>query len=388
MSRDITERRGWDLNPRSTCADTSLAGRHNRPYSVTSPGSVKPIFRPTVLAGVSVHRVSAHWGVVLSFDDVVSAGDRLEGVVERTPVLTHSGLNVLAGAELFAKAECLQVTGSFKFRGASNAIRSLTDAERAAGVVTYSSGNHAQAVARAARLAGSDAVIVMPHDAPLQKVAATDAEGARLVRYDRYTENRADIATAIAEFEGRVLIPPYDAYPVMAGQGTAALELFDQIDDELDALLVPVGGGGLLAGVATVAQRLSPNTEIIGVEPEAGDDHYRSRIAGQRVDIGVPSTIADGQQVSAPGELTWPITNRLTSRFVTVTDSEITVTMKALFERLNLLVEPSGASALAAVLHNAEWLDLAGSRVGVILSGGNIGWPRYRDLTAPSNQSA
>ena len=323
---------------------------------------------------------SAHWAVVLSFDDVVSAGERLAGVVERTPVVTHSGLNALAGAELFAKAECLQITGSFKFRGASNAIRSLSVTEREAGVVTYSSGNHAQAVARAARLADSDAVIVMPHDAPLQKVAATDAEGARLVRYDRYTEDRAGIATAIAELEGRILIPPYDAYPVMAGQGTVGLELFDQVD-RLDALLVPVGGGGLLAGVAIAAQRLSPDTEVIGVEPEAGDDHYRSRIAGRRVDIGVPSTIADGQQVSSPGELTWPITNRLTSRFVTVSDAEIAATMKTLFERLNLLVEPSGASALAAVLHNAEWLELAGKRVGVILSGGNISWPRYRDLT-------
>ncbi len=318
---------------------------------------------------------------MLSLDDVVAAGERLAGVVERTPVLTHSGLDAVAGAKLFAKAECLQVTGSFKFRGASNAIRSLSADERSMGVVTYSSGNHAQAVARAARLAGTDAVIVMPHDAPLQKVAATDAEGARLVRYDRYTEDRADIATAIAELEGRVLIPPYDAYPVMAGQGTVALELFDQVQ-ELDVLLVPVGGGGLLAGVATAARRLSPSTEVIGVEPEAGDDHRRSRRAGQRVDIGVPTTIADGQQVSSPGELTWPITNKLTGRFVTVSDSEIAATMKVLFERLNLLVEPSGASAIAAVLYGAEAFELVGKRVGAILSGGNVGWPRYKDLTS------
>ena len=206
---------------------------------------------------------------MLSFDDVVAASERLAGVVERTPVLTHSSLDAIAGAKLFAKAECLQVTGSFKFRGASNAIRSLSASERAMGVVTYSSGNHAQAVAKAARLADSDAVIVMPHDAPLQKVAATDAEGARIVRYDRYTEDRADIAAAIAELEGRVLIPPYDAYPVMAGQGTVALELFDQVE-QLDALLVPVGGGGLLAGVATVARRLSPSTELIGCRARGG----------------------------------------------------------------------------------------------------------------------
>ena len=315
---------------------------------------------------------------MLSFEDVVAAAERLADRVDRTPVLTNRSLNTSVGAELFLKAECLQVTGSFKFRGASNAIAALGESRREAGVITYSSGNHAQAVAKAARLAGTDAVVVMPHDAPLQKVAATEGEGARLVRYDRYTEDRAEIAGVIAAEEGRALIPPFDHLDVMAGQGTVGLELFDEVPD-LDAVFVPVGGGGLLAGISTVARTLRPETEIYGVEPEAGDDHRRSRIAGERVDIGVPVTIADGQQISSPGELTWPITSRLTSRFVTVTDDEITATMTLLFERMNLLVEPSGASALAAVLHGDYQLE--GKRVGVILSGGNIGWPRFRDLT-------
>ena len=326
---------------------------------------------------------------VLTIDDVRAAAVRLQGRVEQTPVLTSTRLNArLGGAELFLKAECLQITGSFKYRGATNAIQSLEEEARQAGVVTYSSGNHAQAVAKAAADAGTDAVVVMPHDAPLQKVAATEAAGARLIRYDRYRENRAELAEAVALSEGRTLIPPYDHPAVMAGQGTVGLELFEEVSD-VDAVYVPVGGGGLLAGVATATAYLSPNAEIIGVEPEAGDDHRRSRRAGQRVDIGVPATIADGQQVSSPGELTWPITNRLTTRFITVTDREIALTMKTLFEQLNLLVEPSGASALAAVLHTEAELQRVRSgpgsggrprRVAVVLSGGNIGWPRFRDI--------
>lgn len=315
---------------------------------------------------------------MLTLRDIETAAARLDGIVERTPVIVNTRLNALAGTELFLKAECLQVTGSFKYRGASNAIAALGPEERSAGVITYSSGNHAQAVAAAAKHAGTTAVVIMPNDAPLEKVAATDALGARIVRYDRYTEDRQAIATALAEFEGRVLIPPYDHPDVMAGQGTAALELFDQRPN-IDVLVVPVGGGGLLAGCATVANQVGSGVEIYGVEPEAGDDHRQSRRAGHRVDIGVPKTIADGQQVSSPGELTWPITNRLTTRFLTVSDDEIAATMQTLFEAVNLLVEPSGASALAAVMHGD--LALAGRRVGVILSGGNIGWPRFRELT-------
>lgn len=294
-------------------------------------------------------------------------------------MLANRALDVLVGAQVSLKAECLQHTGSFKFRGASNALALLTERERRAGVVTYSSGNHGQAVAQAAQAAATSAVVVMPHDAPLQKVAMTQAAGAVIVRYDRYTEDRVAIAERIAKDDERTLVPPFDDYGVMAGQGTAALELIDEMGG-LDAIVAPVGGGGLLAGCATVVDALCPGAEIYGVEPEAGDDHLRSRRQGERVDIGVPTTIADGQQINTPGRLTWPITNRLATSFLTVSDAEITVTMRVLFERFNLVVEPSGASALAALIHRD--LPVAGKRVGVIISGGNIGWPRFQDLTA------
>ena len=316
---------------------------------------------------------------VLTAADVLAAADRLGGRVEQTPVVTNRALDVLVGAEVFLKAECLQESGSFKFRGASNAVALLTDKERRAGVVTYSSGNHGQAVARAARAAGTSAVVVMPHDAPLQKVAMTQAAGAVLVRYDRYEEDRVEIAERIAKEDGRALIPPFDDYAVMAGQGTVALELLDQVD-RLDLLLVPVGGGGLLAGCATLVADRSPRTEVCGVEPEAGDDHRQSRRRGERVDIGIPRTIADGQQLPTPGQLTWPITNRLTSQFLVASDTEIIVTMRVLFERFNLVVEPSGACALAALIHRD--LPVSGKRVGVVLSGGNISWPAFQDLTS------
>lgn len=322
---------------------------------------------------------------MLSFTDVRAAADRLAGTVERTPVLTSASLDVAAGggAELFLKAECLQVTGSFKFRGASNAIRQLTAEQLRCGVITYSSGNHAQAVAKAARMAGTDAVVVMPHDAPQQKVAATEAEGARIVRYDRYAEDRVAVATAIAEAENRVVIPPYDHPAVMAGQGTVGLELVEQVPD-LYSIYVPVGGGGLLAGVATAVDRLRPEVEIYGVEPETGDDHRRSRRAGRRVAIDVPVTIADGQQLTTPGELTWPITSRLATAFVTVTDDEIVAAMRLLYDHLDLVVEPSGASALAAVRNRAlcdGGADLSRQRIGIVVSGGNIDRARHRELT-------
>ena len=320
----------------------------------------------------------ADWIAVVAYHDVEAAAERLAGQVERTPVITNSWLDAGSGVKLFLKAECLQVTGSFKIRGATNAISYLTEAQLAAGVITYSSGNHGQAVARAARLAGAEAVVVAPRDAPLEKLAAIEGEGARIVRYDRYAEDRAELALELSVQEGLVLIPPFDDVDVMAGQGTVALELLDQVPG-LDALFVPVGGGGLLAGCATVAKRQRPGMEIYGVEPEVGDDHRQSRRAGRRVDIGVPATIADGQQMSSPGELTWPVTSRLTTQFLTVTDDEITSTMELLLERTNLMVEPSGATALAAVLHRD--LSLTGKRIGVVLSGGNISWPRYRDLT-------
>ena len=320
---------------------------------------------------------------MLRLADIEAAAERLDGGVQRTPVVTSSSLDTVLGARAFLKAECLQDTGSFKFRGATHAITRMTDAERRAGVITYSSGNHAQAVARAARMAGTTAVVVMPRDAPMEKLAATESEGARIVRYDRYREDRAELALEIAVDEGRALIPPFDDLDVIAGQGTAALELFDDVGD-LDALLVPVGGGGLLAGCATVAAARRPGIAIYGVEPEAGDDHRRSRRAGRRVDIGVPRTIADGQQVTTPGEVTWPITNRLTTRFVTVTDAQIVDAMLVALDTVSLMLEPSGASALAAALYGQ--LGLAGKRVGIVLSGGNISWPRFRQLAGAAER--
>lgn len=315
----------------------------------------------------------------ISADDVYAAAERLEGVVHRTPVFESSRLNALIGGRVLLKCENLQRTGSFKFRGASNAVASLTEAERAAGIIAYSSGNHAQAVALAARLHGVDATIVMPLDAPANKLAATRSFGATVITYDRYTESREEIGAAIAEREGRSLIKPYDHPPVMAGQGTAALELLEDHPD-VDQLVVCLGGGGLLSGCATIAKHLAPAIDVYGVEPEAGDDHRRSRLAGERVTIGVPQTIADGQQTTAPGELTWPITDRLVTDFLAVTDDEIVEAMCFLFETVKIVAEPSGATALAAVLHGH--LD-AGDRVtGVTISGGNVDVHRFAELVA------
>ena len=313
----------------------------------------------------------------VTFDSIVQAAEALKGVAVRTPVITNPALDSLAGAQLFLKAESLQVTGAFKFRGAYNAVTSLNGVHKAAGVVAFSSGNHAQAVARAATMCGVSSVIVMPSDAPEDKVASTEANGARVVFYDRYDEDRVAIAEAISAEEGRAIIPPYDHPAVIAGQGTVAVELFEQAGP-LDAVVVCLGGGGLLAGCCTAARQLAPVTKFFGAEPEAGNDHALSRAAGERVTIDVPRTIADGQQVAAPGELTWPITSEYATDFPTVTDDEIVSTMKLLFEHTKLVVEPSGASALAAVLHRD--LGLAGQRVGVTISGGNIGLDRFKQI--------
>jgi len=311
--------------------------------------------------------------------DVRAAAERIAPYAVRTPVISSASINEAVGAEVFFKPECLQRTGSFKFRGGMNSLASLTDAERAAGVVAYSSGNHAQGVAASAALLGSTSVIVMPSDAPAGKVASTRAYGARVVLYDRYNESREEIGHQIAIDEGRTMIPPYDHWPVIAGQGTAALELFDQVHD-LDALVVCLGGGGFLAGSATVAAEVSPNTKLFGVEPEAGDDHQQSRLAGERVRIEVPRTIADGQSTQAPGELTWPITNALVTDFLAVTDDQIVAAMKLLFEEAKLVVEPSGASAFAGVMNRTGALASC-QRIGVTISGGNIGIPRFHQLT-------
>ncbi|MFK4083986.1 pyridoxal-phosphate dependent enzyme [Kribbella sp. NPDC020789] len=313
----------------------------------------------------------------LSLTDVKAAAERIAGVAHRTPVLTSRTLDELAGAEVFLKAENFQRIGAFKFRGAYNAVSRLTPDELRAGVTAYSSGNHAQAVALAARLAGSKATILMPADAPPTKVAAAKGYGAEVVSYDRYTQDRAALARELADDRGMTLIPPYDHYDVMAGQGTVALELIEEVG-QLGAMLVPVGGGGLMAGCATAATELSPGIRMIGVEPAAGDDHARSLAAGERVTIDVPRTIADGQAISTPGELTFAINGRLVDAFELVSDEEILAAMTFAFERLKIVLEPSGASALAALL--AGRIQGLPERVGVVLSGGNVGLERFVEL--------
>lgn len=283
------------------------------------------------------------------------------------------------GARVFLKCETFQRMGAFKFRGAYNAVSSLSAAELERGVCAVSSGNHAQAVTLAARLCGTRAVILMPSDAPALKRAATEGYGAEVVEYERYGEDREDLVVQLAAERGMALVHPFDNPLVMAGQGTLALELLSDVA-ELDVLLVPVGGGGLISGCATVCAALSPRTRVIGVEPEAGDDVARSLASGRRERIHVGRTIADGQQAAMPGELTWPIIKALAAGVVTVSDADIVEGMRFLFERSKLVVEPSGASAFAALL--AGKVDVHGQRVGVVLSGGNVGADAFGALVA------
>jgi threonine dehydratase len=308
-------------------------------------------------------------GREVAFDDVLAAADRLRGVAHRTPVVTSRTLDARTGARAFLKCENLQRMGAFKFRGAYNRIAQLSDDQRRRGVVAFSSGNHAQGVALAAQLLGVPAVIVMPSDAPAAKLAATREYGAEIVEYDRTSMNRAEIAARIAAERGATLVPPYDDPDIVAGQGTVALELLQDVPG-LDVLLVCTGGGGLLAGCALAAVMLRPGIAVYGVEPEAGDDFARSLASGERVEIPLPDTIADGQQTTSPGELTFPIVQRLCAGILTVSDDELRATMRFAFERLKLVMEPSGASALAALLHAK--LGVAGKNVGVIVSGGNV----------------
>lgn len=306
---------------------------------------------------------------MLTFDDILQAQARLRGVAHRTPVLTSRQFNEQAGCEVFFKAENLQRAGAFKFRGAYNKISSLSDDERRNGVLAYSSGNHAQAVALSAKLFGIPAVIVMPADAPEIKVKATRGYGAEVIFYDRYHESRDEIGAQICRERGMLLVPPFDDYKIMAGQGTAALELLEDVP-ELDVLLTPCSGCGLLTGCATAAKHLRPDIRIFGVEPEAGNDTWLSFRKGERVEIPVPHTIADGLQQSAPGKLTFPIVQNLVEDILLVSDNELIETLRFILERMKILVEPSGAAAAAAVRHRKA--DFAGQRVGVILSGGNV----------------
>jgi threonine dehydratase len=301
--------------------------------------------------------------------DVERAAQRLAGVAHRTPVLTSRTLDERTGANVFCKAENLQRAGAFKFRGAYNAIAAMSADTRARGVAAFSSGNHAQAVALAASLHDIPAVIVMPDDAPPAKLAATKGYGAEIICYNRYTEDRTQIATDIAEERGLPLISPFDDWNVMAGQGTAALELFDEVGT-LDTLVVCVGGGGLISGCATVAKAQAAPVRVVGVEPATGDDIKRSLAAGAIVTIDVPVTIADGQQTTAPSEKTFSVIRERVDHIDLVTDDELIEAMRFAFERMKIVLEPSGASALASVL--AGHLDLEGQRVGVILSGGNV----------------
>jgi threonine dehydratase len=304
-----------------------------------------------------------------TYADVAAAAERIAGHAHRTPVLTSRTADARTGARLFFKAENLQRGGAFKFRGAYNAIAKLAPDAKGRGVVAFSSGNHAQAIAYAGALQGVPAVIIMPHDAPAMKVAATKGYGAEVVRYDRYTEDREAIGRRLSAERGLTLIPPYDHDDVLAGQGTAAKELFEEAGP-LDLLFVCLGGGGLLAGSALAAGALSPGCRVIGVEPEAGNDGQQSFRSGRVVRIPVPTTIADGAQTTYLGARTFPIIKALVEDVVTVSDAQLVAAMRFFVERMKIVVEPTGCLAAAAALDAA--VPVAGRRVGVILSGGNV----------------
>jgi threonine dehydratase len=312
-----------------------------------------------------------------SYDDVAAAARRIQGHAHRTPVLTSRTLDEALGARVFLKCENLQRMGAFKFRGAFNALSRFSPAQRKAGVVAFSSGNHAQAIALAARLLEIPATIVMPHDAPAAKVAATKGYGGQVVVYDRYTEDREQIGRDLAERHDLTLIPPYDHADVLAGQGTAAKELFEEAGP-LDALFVPLGGGGLLSGTALSTRALSPDCTLYGVEPEAGNDGQQSLRAGRIVHIDTPKTIADGAQTQHLGSITFPIIQRDVNDILTASDAELVDAMGFLATRMKLVVEPTGCLGLAAARQKGE--ELRGRRVGIILSGGNVDMQRFCSL--------
>src|SRR3954454_1267644 len=301
--------------------------------------------------------------VSVTLEDVRDAAERIKGVAHRTPVMTSRTLNAMVGGEVFVKCENFQRVGAFKFRGAYNAVSRLSPEQLATGIAAYSSGNHAQAVALAARELGSTAVILMPADTPASKRAAVEGYGAQVVTYDRYTEDRTALGLALAVERGLALIPPYEHPHVIAGQGTAALELLEEVGD-LDVLIVPVGGGGLIAGSATAAKGLQAGIRVVGVEPAAGDDTKRSLAAGERVSIPVPRTIADAMAAEVPGALTFSINRVLVDDVVLVSDDELRAAMRFVFERLKLVAEPTGAAAVAALLAGRVG---APPRIGVIL---------------------
>jgi threo-3-hydroxy-L-aspartate ammonia-lyase len=306
---------------------------------------------------------------MLNYENILEARERIGARVHRTPVLNSRTFDARAGRQVFFKCENFQRSGAFKMRGATNRILSLSEEERRRGVVAFSSGNHAQAVALAARDAGVRATIVMPTDAPRAKLAATRGYGAEVVSFDRQREDREQLTRRIAEREGFVVVPPFDDYHIIAGQGTCGLELFEEVPD-LDALLTPCGGGGLFAGASTAAKALRPQVRCFPVESELSDDTRQSFVRGERVTIPPPPTIADGMRTQTPGALTFPIVQRNAEDVLTVSEEEIVETLRFLLFRLKILVEPTGAVAAAAALFNK--LPAGITRVGVVLSGGNV----------------
>ncbi|EGT0678451.1 threo-3-hydroxy-L-aspartate ammonia-lyase [Citrobacter braakii] len=313
------------------------------------------------------------------YNDVAAAAERIADYANKTPVMTSRTVNDEFGAEVFFKCENFQRMGAFKFRGAMNALRQFTPEQRAAGVVTFSSGNHAQAIALSAKLLGTPATIIMPHDAPAAKVAATKGYGGNVVIYDRYTEDREKIGRELAEKQGLTLIPPYDHPHVIAGQGTATKELIEEVG-QLDVLFVCLGGGGLLSGSALAARHLSPDCIIYGVEPEAGNDGQQSFRSGKIVHIDTPKTIADGAQTQHLGNITFPIIQRNVHDILTVSDDELVASMKFIAERMKIVVEPTGCLGFAAA--RARKAELRGKKIGIIISGGNVDISSYSEFLA------
>jgi threonine dehydratase len=318
-------------------------------------------------------RIAEH----VTFDDVRAAAQRLEGVAHRTPVLTSRTLNERCGAQVFLKCENLQRMGAFKFRGAYNRLVQLDETQRKGGVVAFSSGNHAQGVALAAKLLGIRAAIIMPEDAPKSKIDATEGYGAEVILYDRYRSHREEIAQGVCDERGAVMVPPFNDNAIIAGAGTAALELLEDVP-ELDAIVAPVGGGGLLSGSSIAAHGVNPDITMYGVEPQAGNDAQQSLQRGEIVHIEVPKTIADGLQTTAPGTLTFPILREHVHEIATVSDDELREAMRFAFERMKIVMEPSGAASLAAVMTGK--IPLSGKAAGIVISGGNVDAGRFAGL--------
>jgi threo-3-hydroxy-L-aspartate ammonia-lyase len=321
--------------------------------------------------------VASSAGLAVSIADLRAAQQLLSGVAQPTPILRSEAADARAGAQLYFKCESLQRTGSFKFRGAYNAISRAIKRSSLPGVAAFSSGNHAQAVAYAARLLGCSATIVMPHDAPASKRAATERYGAEVIGYDRYREDRELIARELARTRGLALIPPFDHPDVIAGQGTVGLELFQEIPD-LDVLVTPLGGGGLLSGCGLAAKAMNSRCRVFGVEPEAGNDVQQSLRAGAIIRIETPKTIADGAQTLCPGNYTFPILQSLVSDVLTVSDAQLIETMRFFLESMKLVVEPTGCLAAAAVLNGL--VPARGQKIGIVLSGGNVDSERLQSL--------